>query len=150
MTTYLTVACNVSVHITHDTAPNMKSSVKDGVTAAIAFITYRGEVPMSPKAMPIATRIPAAVSLFFIFFCYDWLIQQMKNPYSLSRVSLCPEFPNRYILTLPISKSNRYSQSSSGLTDIQKDDGVQLRESAARSRLWRQCAVYWQSSRCFH
>ena len=38
--------------------------------AITAFITYRGDVPISPKTIPIVTRRPAMVSLWMpVLFC---------------------------------------------------------------------------------
>jgi hypothetical protein len=63
MTTYLTVVTRVMVQMTSESAPRMSSSVTDAMPPlplTIAFITYMGEVPMSPYTTPNVTRsIPA-------------------------------------------------------------------------------------------
>ena len=56
------VACNVSVQIMHETAPITRLwEICEADTPSMAFITYRGEVPMAPKTMPRVIINPDAV-----------------------------------------------------------------------------------------
>ena len=59
--TYLIVVCNVIVQNTHDRPPNIRFSEMI-FEPAIAFITYKGDVPMSPYMIPNDINKPAAVS----------------------------------------------------------------------------------------
>ena len=61
----------VSVQMIHESAPSRKigSSVPDSFRAfTIAFITYNGEVPISPKTIPNDTKTPMKVS-FLVSIC---------------------------------------------------------------------------------
>jgi len=58
--TYLIVVCIVRVQIMHEMAPRIKSgSIVPLDPERIAFITYNGEVPISPKTIPMVIIIPA-------------------------------------------------------------------------------------------
>jgi len=52
----------VRVQITHDNTPIMKLGSIGKPSRKTAFITYKGEVPMSPKTMPRVTITPARLN----------------------------------------------------------------------------------------
>lgn len=56
--TYLMVVCRVSVQMMQDNAPSMVLSSMASPVCRMAFITYRGDVPMSPNTMPKVTSNP--------------------------------------------------------------------------------------------
>ena len=59
MRTYLMVVSSVTVQITSDKEPMIKvSSTRPmpPLPSTMDFITYSGEVPMSPYTMPMVTR----------------------------------------------------------------------------------------------
>ena len=56
--TYLMVVCRVSVQMMQDNAPSMVLSLMVSPVWRMAFITYRGDVPMSPNTMPKVTSNP--------------------------------------------------------------------------------------------
>jgi hypothetical protein len=60
ISTYFTVVCKVSVQIIQEIAPRIKSVViVPCEPARIAFITYNGDVPISPKTIPMVIMMPA-------------------------------------------------------------------------------------------
>lgn len=60
--TYFTVVCIVSVHIIQERAPIINSSLMC-FPLQTAFMTYRGDVPISPYIIPRAIVIPARDAL---------------------------------------------------------------------------------------
>ena len=56
---YFTVASRMSVQITDDNPPMMSSFEKLVPFPVIAWNTYSGDVPISPKTIPIVIRTPA-------------------------------------------------------------------------------------------
>ena len=59
MKTYLKVVSRVMVQMTRDREPMMKLSstcAMPPLPSRMDFITYMGEVPMSPYTMPMVTR----------------------------------------------------------------------------------------------
>ena len=76
MITYLKVVCIVRVQMIQERAPSIYSSNgKFPVPCrafTIAFITYRGEVPISPKTIPRETKTPTAVS--FLVSKFDEIV----------------------------------------------------------------------------
>jgi hypothetical protein len=73
--TYLTVVWRVSVQIMHDNAP-MISSSEMTFPLVIALRTYKGDVPISPKIIPKAMSIPAALArlceiCILVLFTYE-------------------------------------------------------------------------------
>ena len=59
ITTYLRVVWIVSVQITQESTPRIKSVSMGKSSRTMAFITYNGDVPMSPNTMPNVTNRPA-------------------------------------------------------------------------------------------
>ena len=63
-TTYLTVVTSVIVQMTSESTPRISSSVTElmpPLPLTMAFITYMGDVPMSPYTTPSVTSIIAAL-----------------------------------------------------------------------------------------
>ena len=73
MSTYLMVVSSVIVQMMSDSAPTMNDSlicVMPPFPSKMDFITYSGEVPISPYTMPMATRhiVREVFCLFSIAF----------------------------------------------------------------------------------
>ena len=62
MITYFKVVCKVSVQKIQEIPPKTISDVI-AYCPKIAFITYNGEVPISPKIIPNVTNKPAVDNL---------------------------------------------------------------------------------------
>src|SRR5690606_24221227 len=64
--TYFRVVCKVRVQMMQESAPSMYSfkGSEFSLAATIAFITYNGEVPISPKTIPSDTTTPKKESFF--------------------------------------------------------------------------------------
>ena len=58
--TYFTVANKIKVQITQDKPPKIKSGAILVPPPVIAWKTYKGDVPISPKTIPDAINIPAS------------------------------------------------------------------------------------------
>ena len=72
MSTYLIVVSSVMVQMMSDSAPTMNASlicVMPPLPSKIDFITYSGEVPISPYTMPMATRHIVSETLCFFSIC---------------------------------------------------------------------------------
>jgi hypothetical protein len=63
MMMYLTVVCMVNVQNTQESPPRMNNSDMESAPEIMALITYKGEVPRSPKIIPSVTSMPAAETL---------------------------------------------------------------------------------------
>jgi hypothetical protein len=77
MITYLTVVCRVRVQMMQDNTPKMKFSSMGKPSLVMAFITYNGEVPISPNTMPRVTSKPAGLNLI------PWLLSMCENQFSI-------------------------------------------------------------------
>ncbi len=77
---YFTVVCKVHVQNIHEIPPstNPASIV---CCPMMALITYKGDVPISPKIIPSVTKSPAAVTLL-------WLICPLAIIFYKSNISL--------------------------------------------------------------
>ena len=60
--TYFMVVCSVSVQIMQESEPIISNSSIVELAPNIAFITYNGDVPMSPNTIPSDTISPAKLS----------------------------------------------------------------------------------------
>ena len=82
MSTYLTVVSSVIVQMMSESAPRIKSSftcAMPPLPLRIDFITYSGDVPMSPYTMPIVTRNIPKLTLFFFSMAIPTLSFGDKN-----------------------------------------------------------------------
>jgi hypothetical protein len=60
---YFMVVCKVSVQNTQESPPRINNSEMESAPEIMALITYKGEVPKSPKIIPSVTSMPAAETL---------------------------------------------------------------------------------------
>jgi hypothetical protein len=63
MMIYLIVVWSVSVQKMQDSPPRIKFALIESAPATMAFITYKGEVPISPYTIPNVISNPAAVTV---------------------------------------------------------------------------------------
>ena len=79
-TTYFIVVSRVMVQMTRDSAPKISSSLtppNPPLPATIDFITYMGEVPISPYTTPIVINTaPALVGISCVFFVLSAVISK--------------------------------------------------------------------------
>ena len=90
ISTYFTVVSSVIVQITSESEPMMNCSSTPEIPplpSMIDFITYSGEVPMSPYTMPMVTRNMAKRNLFFLSCCFPRVVLISVTPFSLPRGS---------------------------------------------------------------
>ena len=69
---YLNVAMSNKVQITQDKPPRIKASFIFFPPPVMAWNTYNGEVPISPKTIPVLIKIPAKVILLTIVTNYNF------------------------------------------------------------------------------
>ena len=87
-TTYFIVVSRVMVQMTRDSAPKISSSLtppNPPLPATIDFITYMGDVPISPYTTPIVINTaPALVGISCVFFVLSAVISKplfRQRPY---------------------------------------------------------------------
>jgi len=71
MMMYFSVVCRVSFYKMQERPPRMNFSVMLSAPAAMAFMTYRGEVPISPYTIPNVISKPAA-EIVEIWLWWKW------------------------------------------------------------------------------
>jgi hypothetical protein len=71
--TYLMVVWIVNVQNTHERAPKRSSLLNSPALLTMAFIVYRGLVPISPYTIPRVTRSPANES-FLMSICLSVVV----------------------------------------------------------------------------